>query len=280
MIHQQLADIAREFSGDYALYAQHLETSEIIQFGDTTRPRETASVLKLPVLIEALRQCQEGDHQLTDLLVYEAEDEVEGSGVMQHLSRGIHLPLRDVLTLMIIVSDNVATNITLRTVGIDRVNALCANLGLQATQVVRKISFDAKEGRPLGLSSPCDLVTLLTKLYRGEILAEPYRRIAFDILSRQQYQTLLTRYLPYELISDEEEEPPLVRVLSKSGSLTGIRNDAGLVLTPWGDYAIAIMSERSRDRRFHPDTEAHVVLPKASRAVFDYFCGRPQGGEA
>ncbi|MCY0878523.1 MAG: class A beta-lactamase-related serine hydrolase [Firmicutes bacterium] len=272
-IEEELKAIAEDFSGEYALYAEHLRTGEVIQFGDVERPRETASVLKLPVLVAALWQCQQGERTLSDILVYEPSDYVEGSGVLQHLTLGTALPLKDVLTLMIIISDNVATNMVLRTIDRDRVNACMRGLGLRVTQVVRNISFqNEKQGQPLGLSTPKELTQLLKALYRGEILTGAYREVALDILSRQQYQTLLTRYLPYELVSTEEEEPPLVRVLSKSGSLRGIRNDAGLVLTPWGDYAIAVMSERSQDQRFHPDTEAHVVLPRASRAVFQYFC--------
>lgn len=269
-IEMRLADIASRFSGHFVLAAEHLTTGETIRLGDVDGPMETASVMKVPVLLEALRQCQRGELDLRAPLTPEAEDFVEGSGLLQHLTPDLALPLQDVLTFMIIVSDNIATNMVLRQVGIEAVNRLCRELGLQTTTVHRKLAFDAPD--PLGTTTASEMVSLLIALHRGQVLDPKHTALALDMLGRQQYQWILTRYLPYELLDDNGEDPPRVRVLSKSGSLTGIRNDVGLVLTPWGDYALAIFSERSRDERFHVDTEAQVLLPEASRAVFDYFC--------
>ncbi|WP_338055153.1 serine hydrolase [Sulfobacillus harzensis] len=271
MLVELLRGIQNQFSGSYAVYAEHLGRGEIIAFGEVERPFETASVMKVPVLVEALRQCENGIHCLDEPITYLPEDFVKGSGVLQHLTAGISLPFRDVLTLMIIVSDNLATNMAIRTVGLDAVNQLCRDAGLSSTQVRRKIAFDSPD--PLALSSPRDLVELLKAIHRQTLLSPEYSAIALDIMERQQYNTILTRALPYELLDDNGDDPPRVRVMSKSGSLTGVRNDAGLVATPWGTYAIAIMSEGSTDPRFHVDTEAQVVLPAVSRAVFDHFVG-------
>lgn len=267
----KLEAVAKSFSGNYAVYAEHFDSGEVVEYGNSHGQFETASVMKLPVLVEALRQCQGGTLRLDQLISYEASDFVEGSGVLQHLSFGIRLPLHDVLTLMIIVSDNVATNMVIRTVGLKPINQLCFDAGLQKTEVRRNISFDATD--PLGLSSPRDMVTLLKLLHDHRVLDDTYSELALDILSRQQYNTMLTRALPYSLLDDNDEEAPLVRVMSKSGSLKGIRNDVGMVSTPWGTYGIAIMSENSLDQRFHVDTEAHVVLPRVSRLLFDHFIG-------
>lgn len=273
-IMEKLSDIQHQFSGRYALYAEHLKTGEKIQFGPVTEPMETASVLKVPVLVEALRQCHRGQLSLTQDHEYREEDFVEGSGILQNLSFGLRLSLHDVLTLMITVSDNIATNMALRIVGIDQVNSTCRDLGLKHTEVCRRIDFSL-EG-PLGLSTAQELVQLFKGIYAATALDSDSRTIAIDILEKQQYNTLLTRQMPYDLLTDNDEVPPKVVIASKSGSLTGIRNDAGLVMTPWGDYAIAVMSEGSSDHRFHVDTEAHVVLPQAARAVFDHFIPNPR----
>lgn len=270
-IDEEMRRIAADFSGKWVLYAEHLATKEVIFYGDIHRSMETASVMKLPILLCVLQGCERGEYQLGEEIQYLAEDYVEGSGVLQNLTPGIRLPFKDVLMLMITVSDNLATNMVLRTIGVERVNQWCSEHGLSDTTIYRNISFDVPE--PLAHSSVYDLVTMLKGLYYAEILQAAWRDVALDILGRQQYNTLLTREMPYALISDNEDAPPKVRVLSKSGSLTGVRNDAGLVLTPWGDYAIAIMSEGSQDPRFHVDTEAQVILPRVSRAVFDHYSG-------
>lgn len=270
---EKLFRIQERFSGRFSLFAEHLGSAEVIQFGSVKEPMETASVMKLPILVDALRQCRKGRHHLDDAITYYHEDFVEGSGVLQHLSAGISLPLRDVLTLMIIVSDNVATNMVLRTIGIESVNRTCEELGLRDTSIKRRIDFRAKG--PLALSTAYDLVQLLKGIYQKTALDPVSADIAKDILAHQQYNTLLTRDMPYELLDDNEDKPAQVIIASKSGSLTGIRNDAGLLFSPWGDYAIAIMSADSADQRFHVDTEAHVILPEAARAVFDHFIPAP-----
>ncbi len=271
-IHGRLRQIQNEFSGRYSLYAEHLGTQEVIQFG-TTEPMETASTIKLPILVEALRQVELGQLSLVQPVTLGAADMVGGSGVLQSLSTGIALPLHDVLTLMIAISDNVATNMTLRIIGLSSVNQCMAALGLRDTEIKKRIDF-ALPG-PLGLSTPSDLARLLKGIYHGTLINARASEVMRTILATQQYNTILTRYLPYELLNSDDDQPP-VRVASKSGSLSGVRNDAGLITSPWGDYVIVIMSEAAEDLRFHPDNEAMVILPKVSREIFDYFIPEAQ----
>lgn len=268
-IQEQLGAVQEQFSGEFAVYAEHLETGEVIAFGAVEEPHLTASVMKLPVLVEALSQCHQGIHRLDELLEYRADDFVPGSGVLKDLTAGLRLPFRDALMLMMTISDNLATNMVLRTVGIDQVNRLCREWGLTQTVVHRKIAFD--QPGPLAFTTPVDLVQLLKGIYHETMLDPQSSAIAMDMLARQEYNTLLTRQMPYELLEGTDDEAPLVKVLSKSGWDVGVVNDAGLVMTPWGDYAIAIMSEHCQDHRFHVDQEAHVLLPYAARAVFDHF---------
>ncbi len=266
-IQTRLRQIQNEFSGRYIVYAEHLGTGEVIQFGPMV-PMETASTIKLPILVESLRQVELGQLSLVQPVTLTAADMVGGSGVLQSLSVGIVLPLRDVLTLMIAVSDNVATNMVLRLIGLSAVNQCMASLGLGDTEIKKRIDF-ALPG-PLGLSIPGDLAALLKGIYHGTLVSAHASQVMRDILATQQYNTLLTRDLPYALLNCDDDNPP-VRVASKSGSLSGVRNDAGLITSPWGDYVIVIMSEGAEDLRFHTDNEAMVILPKVSREIFDYF---------
>lgn len=273
-LEEQLAAIQERFSGEFAVYAEHLDSGEVIAFGAVDRPHLTASVMKLPVLVEALRQCRAGIHRLDEPIASRLEDVVPGAGVLQTFIPPICLPLHDLLTLMMTISDNLATNMVLRTVGIGQVNACCQELGLTHTVVNRKIAFD--DPGPLAFTTPVDLVKLLKGIFDHTMLDPELAAVAMDILGHQQHNTLLTRQMPYELLNDDSDEPPRVKVLSKSGWDTGVTNDAGLVLTSWGNYAIAIMSENCQDLRFHVDNEAQVVLPYVTRAIFDHFVPESQ----
>jgi beta-lactamase class A len=268
---ERLADVARRFSGRFALYAKHLDTGEEIVFGDP-EPMETASAIKLPILAEVFRQAHTGRLSLDDPLTLNAQDQVTGSGVLQNLTLGTRLSLRDVAMLMITVSDNTATNMVLRTVGLDAVNRSLAEWGFTETRVVKPIDWNLPP--PIGLSTPRDLAGLLERIHLRTLVSTDASEAMWDILLRQEYKTLLTRLLPDNLLAEGDDgAPPAVIIGSKSGSVTGVRNDAGLVVSPWGAYVVAIMSEGCTDERFHIDNEAQVVLPEATRAVFDHFLG-------
>jgi len=270
-IQEHLSRIQNEFSGRYALFAEHLGTGEIVQFG-TMVPMETASTIKLPILVEALRQVEHGQLDLKSLVELDSADLVEGSGVLQTLTLGLQLSLLDVLRLMITVSDNVATNMVLRIIGLSSVNHAMHALGLRDTEIKKRIDFSLPG--PIGLSTPYDLALLLKGIYQRTLISPQASEIMYQILTQQQYNTILTRYLPYDLLNHDDDEPP-VRVASKSGSLKGVRNDCGIITSPWGDFVLAIMSEGAEDLRFHMDNEAMVLLPHASRAIFDYFVPPP-----
>ncbi|MDA8195543.1 MAG: class A beta-lactamase-related serine hydrolase [Thermaerobacter sp.] len=269
-VYQRMARVQQRFSGMVSVYAEHLATGEIVQFGPH-HPMETASTIKLPILAEALRQVALGRFDLAAHVPLLASDRVAGSGILQHLTPDVALPLQDILTLMIIVSDNIATNIILRLVGISQVNTSCIRWGMTDTVLKKRIDFSLPG--PIGLSTPKDLATLLKGLYLGTVLPPAESSLAWDILMHQQCQQLLARRLPYDLIASEDDDiPPPIVIGSKSGSLRGVRNDAGIVRTPWGDYVLALMSESCHDTRFHVDNEAQQLLPEISRAVFDHFC--------
>lgn len=235
---------------------------------DPSAVMETASVVKVPIMAAAFQYLHDHHVSWEHPLHLEREDIVEGSGVLQHLSPGLSLPVLDVITLMIIVSDNTATNMILRWLGLGPVNDFIALCNLTETKLMKRIDFSVPG--PIGLTTAQEMALLLTRIYHRTLVSPPASQVMWDILTQQQYNTIMTRNLPYDLIC-ETDAPPLVRVASKSGSLEGVRNDVGIITTPWGDYVLAVFSEKSKDLRFHVDTEAFIVLPQLTRLVFDYF---------
>jgi beta-lactamase class A len=209
--------------------------------------------------------------------VYEEEDGVEGSGILKNLSPGLSLPLKDALMLMITLSDNTATNLVLRYIGLDRVNDTMESLGLQHIQIFKRIDFEVPG--PLGMAPASELSALLKKLHARELISAAASNFMWNILVHQQYNTLMTRYLPYELLEDSDNNDAPVQLGSKSGSLEGVRNDVGIVTSPWGSYTVALLSEGCRDLRFHVDNEAYVALPHLTRLIFDYFLDPDLSGQ-
>ncbi len=206
----------------------------------------TASTIKLPILCALYQGVQENKWKLSDQTVLKDSDKAYGSGVLREFSDGTHIALRDLAHLMIVVSDNTATNLILNRITADYVNQCLDQWGFTATRSMRKVLSDPDQPGPdpgysqagklpenrqygLGSSSPIEMVELLTKLEKGEIVSPAASKEILDILDRQQYKDGIGRRLALTL-----------RVASKSGALDALRSDVGIVYSPGGRIAIAI----------------------------------------
>ncbi len=263
--------------GDRVLTWNHLETFP------------TASTLKVPLLYELYRQAESGTVDLTERITLRHGDRTPGSGVLQHLDDGLAPTLRDLAELMIIVSDNWATDILFDRLGKDRIGATLADLGLTATHLpltIRElfaalagvdptdpaVTYDTlrqslRDYEPgpdnVGLapdarndvSTPADMVRMMTLIEQGHGLSPDGRDRMIEMLRHQNFTSIIPHRLP---------EGQQIEVAHKTGSLRGIKNDVGLVHSPKVTYAIALMS-----RGQHDIPEVVDRMARASRWVWD-----------
>ena len=259
---------AQHFSGTFGVMVRTLETNpaDRLEFAfNASEVFPAASVIKLPMLIDALRQVQAGVLRLEDRRTMRASDHATGSGVLQVMQAGLEPTLRDLLTLMIVVSDNTATNMTLDALGgVDGINVRFAQMGLETTRVVGKLQVawefktPAQRQGKLAEMTPLETLELLEGLWHGELLEPAMRELALEILAGQQYTEIIARYLPEDL-----------KIATKSGSITGVRNDVGIVFAP-RPYAVALASKGSSDHREHMDNEGVLLLARVSKLVHDF----------
>lgn len=212
--------------------------------------KKSASTIKLAVLLEAYRQV---DHNLLkpyELVKLRPEDFTEGSGVLFHLDSVKELSLNDLLALMIIVSDNTASNIAIRIVGIDKVNALLAELGCAETILGRKFMDFGAASRGLdNYTSAADLVAMLKAVDTGVLLSEDSRTRVLHILRKQQLLANLHGRI------DEDDE---MKISSKSGSLPGVVNDAGIFEYRGNIVYAAVLLEESPDNHSGQELIAEI----------------------
>src|SRR4029077_3952368 len=102
--------LTAQHHGKVTLYASSLKTGATVTINADT-PVATASVIKLPILVEAMEQVKVGRHKLSDKLTLRKEDVVQGSGILQFFDTPLSITLKDALTFMIVESDNTATNL-------------------------------------------------------------------------------------------------------------------------------------------------------------------------
>jgi beta-lactamase class A len=267
-----LLAITSGFSGTIGLAAKRLGDGLEIGYNQT-EVFQAASVIKLPILLDALQRVQDGELNLEQRHEMRAEDRAMGSGVFKVCDGGLEPTLRDLLTLMIVVSDNTTTNMMLDILGgPDAINTRFATMGLGTTRVVGKLSVplelqtEAQRRGQRANITPLEILGLLERLWNGEILQFDARELALGMLNQQQYTEIIARYLPEG-----------TRTATKSGFQTGVRNDVGFVWFPEASnrvgqiYAIALASKDGQDLRYHVDNEGVLAVARISRLVYDFF---------
>ncbi len=239
------------FPGTVRLYAKNLDTGQTFGLGED-EPIRTASTIKLPIMAAVFSAVAQGKAQWDETLVLREQDKVSGTGILREMSDGVKLPLRDLVNLMIVVSDNTATNLILDRLTTGFVNTEIARFGLEHTRSLRKILRGAPPPGDspfgLGVSTPRDMVTLLEKLARGEVVSPEASSRMIAILQRQQDKEGIGRGLPGG------------EVASKSGTLDRLRSDAGIVSFAGGRIAVAITAGEMRRTDWSPDNAGKILL--------------------
>lgn len=268
----QIAALTGGFNGTVSIYAKNLDTGRDFAINADAKVR-TASTIKLPILCTLESLVAAGTVSWSLPVTVRAEDQVSGSGVMGELTPGATLSLRDVATLMIIVSDNTATNLVLDRITADAVNDYMDTLGLTATRSMRKVRGDGTALKPaegwsragrlpenqrfgIGSSTPREMVRLLELLEQGKIVGADASKDVIGILKRQQFKTGIGRRVG----GDTE-------VASKSGSLDALRSDVGIAYTKGGRIAMAITIDDMPAIDYSPDNAGEELIWEISKAL-------------
>jgi beta-lactamase class A len=253
------------FPGSVTLYAKNLDTGAA--FGiRATEPVRTASTIKLPILCAVHDQVASGKAKWTDMLTVRPEDKVSGSGIIgTELSDNVQLPLRDVTNLMMVLSDNSATNMVLERFTADAVNAYLDRIGIKTTRSMRKVRGDgaalkAAEGWSaagklpenqkygLGVSTPRDMVTILEKLDKGEIVNADDSAEILAVMKRCQDVNGVRRRLAGMTIAN------------KTGALDALRSEVALVYSKGGKIAIAVTVDGIPKPDWSPDNPGLLMI--------------------
>jgi len=212
--------------------------------GDEIFP--TASTIKIHVLTQLLLRAQRGEIDLDERVTITSDLHVPGSGVLTYLGEPLELTLTDIATLMIIVSDNTATNMCIDVAGIEDTNQLINELGLTKTVLRRKMQdHEAVARGEENVSTPNECVRMLQILYEGQPTPEVAEH-CIAILKKRKSATLFSSAIPRT-----------VPLANKPGGMSRVRCDAGIVFLERRPYAMAIMTKYALCE--HPDQEQFIV---------------------
>jgi beta-lactamase class A len=266
----RLEALAAKHKGQVAIAFKHLSTGESCYF-HADLPMSTASLIKLPVMIETYQQVAEGKIKLSDMLTLRKEDKVPGSGVLtNHFTDGLQFSLRDAVHLMIALSDNTATNMVLDHIGIPATGKRMASWGYPHTKVYAKsfkgtsTSIDPAGTRRFGLGSTTarEMVGLLEKLHQGELVSPASSKEMIAILKQCEDHEKFIRFLP---------PAPEVSVAHKSGSTSEIRAEGGILYFSGGPVALCVLTDKNADHRWIVDNEGNLFCARVAKEVYDHF---------
>jgi beta-lactamase class A len=259
-LRESIATHIDQTDAEFGVCIRHVESDAEISINpDALYPM--ASVFKIPVLLETLAQVDEGRTTLQKRIELRQEDKVLPSGILVELDPGLRPTLHDLLTLMIIISDNTATDLVLAEIGLPAVEQRMRGWGFDSISVKMGVqdifdhtfprvdvaltpadraravgegerNWDAVTGRRTlenNVASPREMGRLLVRLQSGDLLSAASTRAALDILLRQQLNQRLPRFLP-----------PQVPFAHKTGTLLQSRNDAGVITLPDGTHLVVV----------------------------------------
>jgi beta-lactamase class A len=273
----QLQTIAAAHHGKVTHYAHNLKTGQTAAL----LPDElvqTASVIKLAVLLDAAEQIRVGKATLEERLVLAKPNQVEGSGVLGILDAPLALTLRDTLTLMVVLSDNTATNMAIDRLGLAHIDATIRAAGLKDTWLYKKVFVPANGPMPpdqpkfgLGKTTAREMAALMERLATCQLSLDGTPALPSDgklcgsillMLRNQHDRNSLPRYI--ETLDTSEHGPA---VGNKTGALNQVRNDVALIATKSGPVVIAAFTQDNADQRWTADNEAEQTLGKLGRAI-------------
>jgi len=248
-----LNHMSADYDGVMGIYVKDLTSGQTFSVHpDTIFPQ--ASSIKIPLLIELMRQAQSGKIDLNSRVDIRRAGLVGGSGVLQFFSDGgSSISIHDLAILMILLSDNSATNLLIDRVGMSNVNSMLDALGLHNTRLARKmIDIPAEQSDRENHSTPREMAALVEQLNAGKLLDAEHTKATLDILEYPKDSPLRAGV------------PETITVAEKPGSLNGAQCDSGIVFLEGRPYIISVMTTYNR-------VDGNAAITSVSRVVFDYF---------
>jgi beta-lactamase class A len=275
--HAAIAAVAARSTGPVGLAARHLETGETLTWHSGEQFR-TASTVKVAIHAAVMRRVRLGALDLNAPAELRDSDRIGGSGVLSVLRPGLRCTVADLCTLMIVVSDNTATNILIDLCGgVAAVNNDLAALGFGEIRLNRRIGYppppliagagpgsearDSQPDLPLATASPADLSRLMADLRAGTVIDPEASAEIIAVLRHQQHQTLFPRaYLDIAEPADPPG-PDGPAMAHKTGSVGGCRTEAGLLYLPSDGSGLSCWPAGGRNPARSPSAPAGCRPP-------------------
>ncbi|MBS4172887.1 serine hydrolase [Bacillus sp. FJAT-49736] len=264
---KQIQDLLNETKGTWGIHLEDLVTKETWAWNEQ-EVFFAASIIKVPIMAAVFAGFDEGLYRLSDTISLKREDQVGdpvgGCGVLHHLTPGINLTIYDYITLMIIQSDNTATNVLIDLVGVEKIQQIMKEIGMEQSSFHTKLMTVPVKAKGRNRITAFDIATLLKKLTSGSIISQYACEQMIDIMKKQHFRDCLPERFPDEESNIIGAKPPW-EFANKTGWVTGIRHDIGILYFGKKAMNIVVLSKDVEDR------EAKAIMAQIGEYIFHYL---------
>lgn len=254
MLTNRINHIIKNSSVDIAVLVKDLKEDKVIFKYNEDKKYVSASIIKVPIMIEALSRVDLGEINLDDKFNIGDDNKVDFSVITEQDLK--ECTFEELIEWMIISSDNTATNVLIDILGLENINDRIKKLNMKNTLLERKMmDFKAIEYGRNNYTSLNDMLIAMEGLYRGVLISSEMSLKAIDILKNQRDNFMLKRY-----IRDN------VTLANKTGELDKLNNDVGIFYTKNHDYFIGIFVHDVKKNK-----DAYEIIGKISKEVYDYY---------
>ena len=262
-LQSQLQALAAPYQGQVGLYATDLRSGKTVALNADT-PMPTASVIKLTILFDALKQIQAGKASLTDRLVLTKANQVGGSGVLGLFDTPLTVTLKDALTMMVVVSDNTATNMVIDRLGLQNVDAEIRAIGLKDTYLYKKVFMPPPPSAPadqpqfgLGKTTAREMAAVMQHFATCDAFPKSLCDTALAMLKNQTDRDAIPRYLGDLVIAN------------KTGAVNESRNDVAIVYAKNGPIVISAFTNDNKDQSWTSDNQALLLMARMAKTIVE-----------
>jgi beta-lactamase class A len=242
----------RQFNGAFVI--NHLKTGEYASYNESTLV-PAASLIKIPIMAEVLRLAKSGELSLRQRIRVTEADKVPFS-ILSMLETGNEYSVHDLLTLMIVQSDNTAANLLIDIAGFDKINGFIGELNLKNTTLRRKMmDVQARKAGRENETSAFDMALFMELLYRGKVIDAAASTSIVELMKKQLDHTMMRLYIPDETV-----------IAHKTGELEGLAHEAGIVYHPTGDWIFVVLIWKAGTNML-----ARQAVGRIAKVVYDYF---------
>ena len=253
MLKQKLIAEAENTGAECAFVIRNLKTGDSWNYQES-RKIKSASLIKVFVMSEAVRRVRNGTLAL-DSEINVDDDDIVPFSVLEFMKPRAY-QLEELLRLMIVYSDNTATNVLIDELGMDRINDCIRDMGFENSVLQRKMmDFEAASAGRENYTSPAEMAAFMQRLYDGELIDRKSDAFMLDVMKGQADETMMRDYLPDE-----------ITIARKSGDLDCLDHDIAIVYGTHTDYIYCFFVWNAES-----NNEARAALARTSKIVFDFF---------